>query len=94
MGENKGKLKAYYSYTGGLVTPDSCDNPLGYKFTWSPVAVFMALLGNAKFLKDGKIVEIPSRKLLHSSEKIYANKALDIVGFPNRDSTTYQSLYG
>jgi saccharopine dehydrogenase-like NADP-dependent oxidoreductase len=87
-------LKSYYSYTGGLITPDCCDNPLGYKFTWSPVSVFRALLGNATYLKDGKKCFIPSKKLLHSCKPIHANKALNLVGFPNRDAMSYQKLYG
>jgi len=89
-----GELKSYYSYTGGLVTPDSCDNPLGYKFTWSPVSVFRALLGSPIYKKNNEIVKIKNTDLLHHCEPIAANKALDLVGFPNRDSTAYQKLYG
>lgn len=88
-----GIVKQYYSFTGGQITPDCCDNPLGYKFTWAPASVFRALLGTARFLKDGEIHQIPNYELLHSAQKIHANKALNLVGFPNRDSTTYQKLY-
>jgi len=44
-------------------------------------------------MKDREITSIPNYELLHSAEKIHANKALELVDFPNRDSTTYQKLY-
>lgn len=89
-----GVIKEYYSFTGGLVTPECCDNPLGYKFSWSPIGVFKALMGSAFYMKNRKFVRVPSEELMHSSEQISANKAQNLVGYPNRDSTTYQKLYG
>ena len=29
-----------------------------------------------------------------SSEKLYINNSLNLVGYPNRDSTKYLKLYG
>ncbi|TAL57571.1 MAG: saccharopine dehydrogenase, partial [Bacteroidetes bacterium] len=37
-----GTMVTFKSYCGGLVAPESNDNPWGYKFTWNPRAVVMA----------------------------------------------------
>jgi saccharopine dehydrogenase-like NADP-dependent oxidoreductase len=49
-----GKILEYESWCGGLPSPDCCDNPLGYKFTWSPIGAFRALNNKAVFINDGK----------------------------------------
>lgn len=49
-----GKILEYESWCGGLPSPDFCDNPLGYKFTWSPIGAFRALNNKAVFIKDSK----------------------------------------
>lgn len=41
-----GKIREFYSYCGGLPAPDCADNPLGFKFSWSPRG---ALLSQRKF---------------------------------------------
>ena len=89
-----GKIKAYLSYCGGLVSPDSCNNPMGYKFSWSPVGVFRALNNDAKYLYDNKTVEIPSLNLLYAATPLHINNALNLKGYPNRDSSAYKEYYG
>ena len=49
-----GKILEYQSWCGGLPSPDFCDNPLGYKFTWSPIGAFRALNNTAVFIQDSK----------------------------------------
>ncbi|MFO0131853.1 MAG: saccharopine dehydrogenase C-terminal domain-containing protein [bacterium] len=38
------------SYCGGIPSPDACDNPLGYKFSWSPIGALNALNNPAKYI--------------------------------------------
>ena len=45
-----GKILEYESWCGGLPAPSCCDNPLGYKFTWSPIGAFRALKNNAVYI--------------------------------------------
>ncbi len=40
----------YESWCGGLPSPTDCDNPLGYKFTWSPIGAFRAFNNKAIYL--------------------------------------------
>jgi saccharopine dehydrogenase-like NADP-dependent oxidoreductase len=48
-----GKILLFTSYCGGLPAPDSNNNPLGYKFSWSARGVLLASTNNAIFLQDG-----------------------------------------
>jgi saccharopine dehydrogenase-like NADP-dependent oxidoreductase len=89
-----GKVRALYSYCGGLITPDCIDNPLGYKFSWSPLGVFRALGNDAKYLMNGKIIDVPGKNLLYDSQDFNVNNALNIVKYPNRDSLKYREMYG
>lgn len=60
-----GKIKKLLSLCGGLLSPECVNNPLSYKFTWSPVGVFRAL-SNAIFLKNGQKIKIPKEDLLYN----------------------------
>ena len=50
-----GVIACFESYTGGLIAPESDNNPWNYKFTWNPRNVVLAGQGTAKFLKDIRI---------------------------------------
>jgi saccharopine dehydrogenase (NADP+, L-glutamate forming) len=89
-----GKIVHFYSYCGGLPAPEANDNPFGYKFSWSPKGVVLASGNPAKFLENGKIVEIEGKDL-------FLNKRIDEIEelgsfevYPNRNSMPYQELYG
>lgn len=59
--EAGGIIESYNSYCGGLPAPESANNSLRYKFNWSPRAVLLNTISNAKFLKSGKVIEIPGQ---------------------------------
>src|SRR5690606_19819687 len=50
-----GHVYSFESVCGGLPAPEAADNPLGYKFSWSPRGVLMAARNAAKYLRDGKV---------------------------------------
>ena len=39
-----GKVESFVSFCGGLPAPEASDNPLGYKFSWSPRGALMNML--------------------------------------------------
>lgn len=88
-----GKVLSFESITGGLPAPDDNNNPFGYKFSWSPKGVILASRNPAKYLKDGKIVEIPGKNLfLHNwPDRIDGIGNLEI--YPNRNSLPYKDVY-
>ncbi|OLY82823.1 Saccharopine dehydrogenase [NADP(+), L-glutamate-forming] [Smittium mucronatum] len=88
-----GKIISFLSYCGGLPAPEASNNPLGYKFSWSARGVLLALLNNAKYWENGKIVEIQGKELMKSAKPIFIYPGFALVGYPNRDSTSYKERY-
>ena len=93
--DNGGKLTGFESFTGGLVAPESDDNPWNYKFTWNPRNVVLAGQGGtAKFIQEGKYKYIPYNKLFRRTEIIEIEEYGKFEGYANRDSLRYRSVYG
>lgn len=88
-----GKIKLFLSYCGGLPAPESSDNPLGYKFSWSSRGVLLALRNAASFWKDGKVVNVQSEDLMATAKPYFIYPGFAFVAYPNRDLTTYKELY-
>lgn len=87
-----GELSYFESFTGGLVAPESDDNPWNYKFTWNPRNVVLAGQGGAaKFIQRGIYKYIPYNRLFRRSEIIKINGYGKFEGYANRDSLKYRS---
>ena len=89
-----GKIRHFYSICGGLPAPEDNDNPFGYKFSWSPRGVVLASRNPARFLENGRVINI-------KGEDLFLNKRLETVDplgefevYPNRDSIPYKEIYG
>jgi saccharopine dehydrogenase-like NADP-dependent oxidoreductase len=92
--EAGGKITAFYSYTGGLVAPESDDNPWHYKFSWNPRNVVLAGQGTAQFLEDNKLKYIPYRRLFRQYRTIDIPEMGKWEVYANRDSLLYKEAYG
>lgn len=88
-----GKVTELISLCGGLPDPVAAENPLRYKISWSPKGVLNAANNSARFLNDGKIVEIPGEKLLLSGQPSLRFPTLRLEALPNRDSLQYRDMY-
>ncbi len=88
-----GKIVSFKSHCGGLIAPESDDNPWHYKFTWNPSNVVMAGSSGAVFKINGTATTLPYEAIFEN------NRAVDIPGlFPlawyaNRDSLSYLDTY-
>lgn len=89
-----GEVKSFRSYCGGLPAPDANDNPLGYKFSWSPRGVVLAGRNDARYKENGRIVEIPNARLFATHFVTWVEGLGDFEAYPNRDSLPYIDLYG
>jgi saccharopine dehydrogenase-like NADP-dependent oxidoreductase len=89
-----GEIAGFSSYCGGLPAPEANDNPFGYKFSWSPKAVLMAGGNAAKFLRDGKLYDIPGKELFDNYWPVIIEGFEEFEGYPNRNSMPYRELYG
>jgi saccharopine dehydrogenase-like NADP-dependent oxidoreductase len=89
-----GKLTAFSSYCGGLPAPEANTNPWGYKFSWSPRGVLMAGKNDGRFLRDGKVVDIPGRELFAHHQPVEVPGGGTLEGYTNRDCLGYIEQYG
>lgn len=89
-----GKIRGFYSYAGGLVAPESDDNPWHYKFSWNPRNVVLAGQGTAQFLENGKLKYIPYRRLFRQYRHINIPNMGQWEVYANRDSLLYREAYG
>ncbi len=88
-----GEITSFKSYTGGLVAPESDDNPWGYKITWNPKNVVLAGSEGVKFIRDNKYKYIPYHNLFKRTEKVVVNGYGEFEAYPNRNSLDYQKIY-
>lgn len=90
-----GKMLQFETFTGGLVAPESDNNPWNYKFTWNPRNVVLAGYGGAvKFIQEGRYKYIPYHQLFRRTEVIDIDGWGRFEGYANRDSLAYRSVYG
>uniref|UniRef100_G3S008 Aminoadipate-semialdehyde synthase n=1 Tax=Gorilla gorilla gorilla TaxID=9595 RepID=G3S008_GORGO len=88
-------IESYISYCGGLPAPEHSNNPLRYKFSWSPVGVLMNVMQSATYLLDGKVVNVAGGiSFLDAVTSMDFFPGLNLEGYPNRDSTKYAEIYG
>jgi len=92
--EQKGQIISFKSYCGGLVAPESNDNPWGYKFSWNPRNVILAGQGTAMYLENGTKKFIPYNRVFCQTEKIAIENLGSFDGYANRDSLSYIQPYG
>lgn len=89
-----GKITSFKSYTGGLVAPESNDNPWGYKFSWNPRNVVLAGQGTAQYLNKGQLKFIPYNRLYTETDVVDMKKYGKFDAYANRDSLSYIDIYG
>lgn len=89
-------IESFESHCGGLVAKEDCgENPWQYKFTWNPTNVVLAGQGGDSIWREQGIEQHVA------GMKIFANaKEIEVPGlgvfdvYPNRNSLTYEALYG
>lgn len=93
--KNKGaQINDFLSFTGGVIAPNSDNNPWNYKFTWNPRNVVVAGQGTAKFLENGQFKYRPYHNLFKHKYIFNIPNYGEFEGYPNRDSLKYRSIYG
>ncbi len=88
------EIISFKSSTGGLVAPESDNNPWNYKITWNPRNVVLAGHGMAQYIQDGHTKYLPYHRLFTQIEKIQLPGWGRFESYVNRDSLAYKSLYG
>lgn len=92
--QSKGaEITSFKSYCGGLVAPESNDNPWGYKFSWNPRNVILAGQSTAQYLEDGKLKLVPYQRIFSTASTIEVDGFGLFDAYPNRDSLSYIKPY-
>lgn len=89
-----GKITAFHSHCGGLIAPESDNNPWHYKISWNTKNVVTAGKAGAIFKKDGEIKELDYKDLFAEKRYVPVPDHEVLCWYPNRDSLSYISTYG
>ncbi|MBX3242708.1 MAG: saccharopine dehydrogenase NADP-binding domain-containing protein [Chitinophagaceae bacterium] len=89
-----GEITSFFSHCGGLVAPESDDNPWHYKISWNPRNIVLAGKSGAAFRKNGIVETLPYNRLFNDNRKVSVPGYGEYAWYPNRDSIAYSELYG
>ncbi len=88
------ELLGFETFTGGLIAPESDNNPWHYKITWNPRNIVLSgQEGPASFIQEGTVKYIPYHRLFRRTEKIEIEGYGKFEGYANRDSLKYIEKY-
>jgi saccharopine dehydrogenase (NADP+, L-glutamate forming) len=90
---NGGQVEEFYSLCGALPAIESADNPLKYKFSWSPKGVILASRNSALYKKKGKETYIDAINLFKDRFSYNFRGIGEFEVYPNRDSISYLDIY-
>ncbi len=89
------ELESFESFTGGLIAPESDNNPWNYKITWNPRNVVLAGYGGtARYWQNNALKFIPYHQLFKRITSVEVEGYGHFDGYANRDSLKYKSIYG
>jgi len=92
--QNGGTIDSFLSHTGGLVAPESDDNPWHYKISWNPANVVKAGSSGAVYKENGKIKKQSYETLFEHTGMAEIDPMGKFAWYPNRDSLSYIPVYG
>ena len=90
---NGGNITSFKSHCGGLVAPESDDNPWHYKISWNPRNIVMAGQSGAVYKENNEIKNISYTNLFDCSNEIVFDGLERLAFYPNRDSLSYIPTY-
>ena len=87
------EITAFKSYTGGLVAPESDDNPWHYKVSWNPRNVVLAGKGTATYLYNGRLKYMPYHQVFKRFDLVNIQGMGTYEMYANRNSLLYRRIY-
>jgi saccharopine dehydrogenase-like NADP-dependent oxidoreductase len=91
-----GQIQSFKSHCGGLVSPESDNNPWHYKISWNPRNVVLAGKAGALYRHNNQPVEIGYEALFANPEQVIVtiqDQPTHFSYYPNRNSLPYIDLY-
>src|SRR6187397_3674870 len=84
-----GEITSFKSHCGGLVAPESDDNPWNYKISWNPRNVVMAGKQGANYKSENVLIKLNYLDLFINPQILQVNGHSPFSFYPNRDSLSY-----
>ena len=88
-----GRVTSFKSHCGGLVAPESDDNPWHYKISWNPRNILLAGKAGAVYYNKGIKIEVPYKLVFENCPELNVENLEPLAWYPNRDSVSYMKLY-
>ena len=88
-----GKIISFRSHCGGLVAPESDDNPWHYKISWNPRNVVVAGKDGASYKESGVLKQMSYEQLFVTDRLVEFPDLQLLSWYPNRDSLSYIPIY-
>ena len=88
-----GKIVSFKSHCGGLVAPESDDNPWHYKISWNPRNILLAGKSGAHYRENGEEKKLKYEELFTADRLVEIPELGYLSWYPNRDSLAYAPLY-
>ncbi len=88
-----GVITSFKSHCGGLVAPESDDNPWHYKISWNPRNVVMAGKAGAEYKLNDQVQHKDYKELFTDCTEVNVAGIGKLAIYPNRDSLSYIPVY-
>ena len=88
-----GKISSFKSHCGGLVAPESDDNPWHYKISWNPRNIILAGKAGAVYKENGGVKHVKYEELFTNEKVVLVDDKWLLSYYPNRDSLHYMATY-
>ena len=87
------KISSFKSHCGGLIAPESDNNPWHYKISWNPRNVVLAGKAGATYKENNKIKKEDFLNLFSACKEVTIDGLGKLAYYPNRDSLGYIPIY-
>jgi len=91
--EKGGKITSFKSHCGGLVAPESDNNPWHYKISWNPRNIILAGKAGAIYLENGVTVSKQYPEIFDQAPVVDLPGIGHLAFYPNRNSLSYIDTY-
>ncbi|MCF8289298.1 MAG: saccharopine dehydrogenase NADP-binding domain-containing protein [Chitinophagaceae bacterium] len=88
-----GKITSFKSHCGGLVAPESDDNPWHYKISWNPRNIILAGKAGAIYLENGATISKDYSTIFEQAPVVDLPGIGHLAFYPNRNSLSYIDTY-
>lgn len=89
-----GSINSFKSHCGGLVSPESDNNPWHYKVSWNTRNIVLAGKSGAIFKENGQEINLGYEQVFTNNRSVKLVSGETFGYYPNRNSLTYMAEYG